>query len=57
MSYQLTLIIFVLAINIIALAAGYFMRGMGLQWFIPVIFAIAWVAVLVSRHWLRRARP
>jgi hypothetical protein len=43
-------IIFVLAINIAALAAGYLMRGLGLHWFIPVIFLLAWVAVLVSRR-------
>ena len=41
-----------LAINTITLAAGYLMRGMGLYWFIPLIFAMAWVAVLVSRGWL-----
>jgi hypothetical protein len=45
--------IFMLAINITALAAGYLMRGMGLQWFIPVIFLIAWAAVLVSRRWVK----
>jgi hypothetical protein len=55
MSYRLKIIIFVLAINIIALAVGYLMRGLGLYWLIPVIFLMAWVAVLVSRRWLRRA--
>jgi hypothetical protein len=54
MSYRLKIIIFVLAINIIALAVGYLMRGLGLYWFIPLIFAMAWGAVLVSRRWLRR---
>lgn len=38
MSYRLKVIIFVLAINIIALALGYLLRGMALYWFIPVIF-------------------
>jgi hypothetical protein len=56
MSYRLKVIIFVLATNIIALAAGYLMRGMGLHWFIPVILAIACLAVLVSRRWLKKTR-
>jgi len=43
-----------MAINIIALAVGYLMRRLGLYWFAPVIFAIAWAAVLVSRQCLRR---
>ena len=54
MSYRLKVISFVVAINIIALAVGYLMREQGLYWFIPVIFLMAWVAVLVSRRWLRR---
>jgi hypothetical protein len=53
MSYGLKVIIFVLATNIIALAVGFLMSGFGLHWFIPVIFLMAWVAVLVSRRWLR----
>ena len=52
MSYRVKIIIFVLAINIIALAVGYLLRGFGLYWFIPVIFLMAWVAVLVSRQWV-----
>jgi hypothetical protein len=54
MSYRLKIIIFVLAINIMALAVGYLMRGLGLYWFIPVIFVMAWGAVLANRRWLRR---
>ena len=54
MTYRSKIIIFVLATNIIALAVGYLMRERGLHWFITVIFAIAWIAVLVSRHLLRR---
>jgi hypothetical protein len=57
MSYRLNVIIFVIAINIIALAVGYLMRGLGLHWFIPVIFVMAWVAVLASRRWLKRTTP
>ena len=57
MSYRVKIIIFVLAINIIALAVGYLLRGFGLYWFIPVIFLMAWVAVLVSRQWVRRTTP
>ena len=57
MSYRVKIIIFVLAINIIALAVGYLLRGLGLYWFISLIFLMAWIAVLVSRRWLRRTTP
>ena len=50
MSYWLKVILFVLVTNIIALAVGYSMSGLGVYWFIPVIFSMAWVAVLVSRR-------
>lgn len=53
MSYRLKVIIFVLAMNIMALAVGYLMRGLGLYWFIPGIFLMAWGAVLVSRRWVK----
>jgi hypothetical protein len=55
MSYRLKLITFVLAINIIALAVGYLMRGLSLYWFIPVIFLMALGAVLLSRRCWKRA--
>lgn len=53
MSYRLKVILFVLAINIIALAVGYLMSGLGLYWFILVICLMAWVAVLASRRWFK----
>jgi hypothetical protein len=50
MSYRFKLTILVMAVSIIAFAEGYLLRGIGLQWLVPVVLLTAWGAVLVSRR-------
>jgi hypothetical protein len=52
MSRQLKLILFVLVFNVIGFAEGYLLHDLGLQWVLPIIFATALGAVLLSRRWL-----
>ena len=43
-----------LAFNIIGFAEGYLLRDLGLPGLVPIILVTAYVAVLVSRRWLKR---
>ena len=53
MSHGVKLTLFVLAFNVIGFAEGYLLRDLGLVWLLPILVVTAFVAVLLSRWWLR----
>ena len=55
MSHRLKLTLFVLAFNVVGFAEGYLLSDLGLAWVLPILIVTAFVAVLLSRRWLRRS--
>jgi hypothetical protein len=55
MSHRLKVTLFVIASNIIGFAEGYLLHELGLHWLLPIILVTAFVAVLLSRRWLKGA--
>ena len=53
MSHGVKLTLFLLAFNIIGFAEGYLLHELGLEWLVPIMLVTAWVAVLLSRRWLK----
>jgi hypothetical protein len=52
LSRPLKLTLFVLTFNVIGFAEGYLLRDIGLLWLVPILFATALGAVLLSRRFL-----